>query len=60
MPGEAAIQEALLDIAGNLLGAKEAHLELRVIDGGRVGTAGHVDREPGLFEKGEGGLLEAA
>jgi len=50
VPGEAAIEEALLDVAGNLLGTQEAELELRVIDRRPVGPAGDVDAETGFRE----------
>ena len=59
VPCEAAIKEALLDVAGYFLGAQEAKLKLRVIDGGPVGAAGDVDGEAGFGKKGEGGILEA-
>jgi len=60
LAGEAAVEEAMLDVAGDFLGADEAAIEGRVVEGGAVRTAALGDRKAGLGEELEGGLLEAA
>ena len=60
LAGEAAVEEAILDVAGHFLGADEATVEGGVVERGAVGAAALGHGEPGPGEQLEGGLLEAA
>jgi hypothetical protein len=60
MAGQAAVEEAVLDVTAHLLRAHEPPVELRIIDRGAVATGAGRDLPAGLGEKVLGGFFEAA
>ena len=58
--GQAAVERAVLDVAGHLLGADQRAVDLRVVDAGVVAAAGEGDLVAGLAEQLAGRLLQAA
>ena len=58
--GEAGVENAVIDVAGHLLGADQHALDLGVVDGGKVGAAVGVDVPAGALEESDGGILQAA
>ena len=59
LPSQAAVKEAVFNIAGDLLGADEAAVEGGVVKRGAVRPAALGHREAGTGEKLEGGLFKA-
>ena len=59
LPSQAAVKEAVFNIAGDFLGADEAAVEGRVVKRGAVRPAALGHREAGTGEKLEGGLFKA-
>src|SRR5690606_31516214 len=60
LAGDAAIEEAVVDVARDLLGADQPELELGIVDAGTVGALGAVDAVTGLPEEVHRRLEEAA
>ena len=59
LPSQAAVKEAVFNIAGDFLGADEAAVEGRVVKRGAVRPAALGHREAGTGEKLEGSLFKA-
>src|SRR5262249_23267740 len=59
-PGQPAVERAILDVAGHLLGADQRAVDLRVVDGRVVTAAGEGDLVARLAEQPRRRVLEAA
>ena len=60
MAGQADIQNAHRDIAGDFLGAQQNRLKLVVIHDRLVGAGGNAEVPAGFLEQGKSGILQAA